>query len=58
MKWLSQITCFLLLVAPAITASASQELPDRSDPQVLIALEQSWNEAVTSQVVVYKAGTR
>jgi ketosteroid isomerase-like protein len=45
MKWLSQITCFLLLVAPAITASASQELPDRSDPQVLIALEQSWNEA-------------
>jgi ketosteroid isomerase-like protein len=37
--------CCLLASAWAVTAFASQEPPVQSDQQVLIALEQRWNEA-------------
>ena len=39
------MTCFLLLSAWVVSASASQNLPVRSDQQILIELEQAWNEA-------------
>ena len=37
--------CFVLLAAWVVSASASQNLPVRSDQQILIELEQAWNEA-------------
>ena len=45
MKWLRQLPCFLLLTACVVSAFASQDLPVRSDQQILIELEQAWNEA-------------
>ncbi len=37
--------CCVLVAACAITASASQRPPVESDQEILIKLEQSWNEA-------------
>lgn len=45
MKWLCQLLCGVLVVASGATASASQRSPVKSDQQILIELEQAWNEA-------------
>ena len=45
MKWLRPLLCFVLLAAGDVSASASQNLPVRTDQQILIELERAWNEA-------------
>jgi ketosteroid isomerase-like protein len=45
--------CCILAAASAVTASASQRLEVKSDQQVLIELERSWNEAFYRKDVVF-----
>jgi len=45
MRWLGQLPCVFILAAWVVLPSASQNLPVRSDQQILIELEQTWNEA-------------
>jgi ketosteroid isomerase-like protein len=45
--------CCVLVAACAVTASASQRSPAESDQQVLIKLEQSWNEAFYRKDVAF-----
>ena len=45
MRWLRHLLCCVLAAAWAVTPSASQSSPVKSDQQILIELEQSWNEA-------------
>jgi ketosteroid isomerase-like protein len=45
--------CCILAAASTVTASASQRLQVKSDQQVLIELEQSWNEAFYRKDVVF-----
>jgi len=45
--------CFLLAAAWAVTAFASQRPPVKSDQQVLIELEQGWNEAFYRKDVAF-----
>jgi hypothetical protein len=45
MRWLRQLLCCILALAGAVTASASQNKPVKSDQEILIELEQQWNEA-------------
>jgi ketosteroid isomerase-like protein len=45
--------CCILAAASAVSASASQRLQVKSDQQVLIELERSWNEAFYRKDVVF-----
>src|SRR3989442_15289890 len=45
MRWLRKLLCCILALAGAVTASASQNKPVKSDQEILIELEQRWNEA-------------
>jgi len=50
MTWRDSLIC-VLAAAWAVTASASQDRPVRSDQQILIELEQGWNAAFYSKDV-------
>ena len=45
--------CCVLCAAWAVTASASQRTPVESDQQILIKLEQAWNEAFYRKDVAF-----
>jgi len=45
MKWLRHLLCGVLAAAWTVAPSASQNSPVKSDQQILIELEQAWNEA-------------
>ena len=45
MGWLRHLACCVLTAACSVTASAAQTLPVESDQQILIELEQGWNDA-------------
>jgi len=53
MRWLRQLLCCVLAAAWVVTASASQSPPVKSDQQILIELEQAWNEAFYRKNVVF-----
>ena len=53
MEWLRHLLCCVLAAAWVVTASASQRLPVKSDQQVLIELEQAWNEAFYQKDVTF-----
>ena len=53
MTSLRHILCCLLAAAGAVPASASQQPPVRSDQQILIELEQGWNEAFYRKDVAF-----
>lgn len=46
MGWRRHLLCCVIAAAWAVTASASQRPPVKSDQQILVELEQGWNEAV------------
>ena len=48
--------CCVLAAAWVVTASASQEPPVKSDQQILIELEQRWNEAFYQKDVAFIEG--
>lgn len=56
MRWLRQLPCFLFLTVWVVSLSASQNLPVRSDQQILIELEQTWNEAFYRKDIPVIAG--
>jgi len=45
MRWTRHVLCYVLAIAWAAPVLAAQNSPVRSDQQILIELEQSWNEA-------------
>ena len=45
MEWLRYLVCGALLAASTVPASATQSPPVKSDQDVLIELEEAWNEA-------------
>ena len=45
MAWLRHLSCCVLAASCGVTASAAQRPPVESDQQILIKLEQGWNEA-------------
>ena len=45
MRWLRPLLCCVVATAWVATAAASQSPPVKSDQQILIELEQAWNEA-------------
>ena len=53
MRWLRQLFCCILALAGAVTASASQGKPVKSDQEILIELEQKWNEAFYHKNVTF-----
>ena len=53
MGWLPQLLCCVVATAGAVTASASQGPPVESDQQILIELEQGWNEAFYRKDVAF-----
>ncbi len=52
-KWLRRSLGCVLAVAWAVTASSAQSPPVKSDQQVLIELEQGWNEAFYSKDIAF-----
>ncbi|HBD32541.1 MAG TPA: hypothetical protein DC084_02970 [Cupriavidus sp.] len=56
MKWLRDLLCCVLAATGAVPALASQQPPVRSDQQILIELEQGWNEAFYRQDVAFIEG--
>jgi hypothetical protein len=50
---LRHLLCCSLVVAGAVTASASQRLPVQSDQEILIKLEQGWNDAFYRKNVAF-----
>ena len=53
MRWLRHLLCCVLAAAWAVTASASQRPPAKSDQQILIELEQGWNDAFYRKDVAF-----
>ena len=45
MQWLTRLLCSVLVIGWEASAFASQNQPVKSDQEVLIELEQGWNEA-------------
>ena len=45
MRWFAQLPCVLLMTIGAVSASLAQDSPVRSDQEILVELEQNWNEA-------------
>ncbi len=56
MGWPRQLLCYIVAAAWAVTASASQRPPVKSDQQILIELEQGWNEAFYRKDVAFIEG--
>ena len=52
-RWLRRLLGCVLAVAWAVTASSAQSPPVKSDQQVLIELEQGWNEAFYSKDIAF-----
>ncbi len=53
MGWPRHLLCCIVAAAWAVTASASQRPPVKSDQQILIELEQGWNEAFYRKDVAF-----
>ena len=53
MRSLRQLLCCILALAGAVAASASQGKPVKSDQEILIELEQKWNEAFYHKNVAF-----
>ena len=53
MRWPSHLLCCVLATAWTVTASTSQRPPVESDQQILIGLEQGWNEAFYRKDVAF-----
>ncbi|MCH7748688.1 MAG: nuclear transport factor 2 family protein [Acidobacteria bacterium] len=53
MTSLRHVLCCVVVAAWAIPASASQQPPVRSDQEILIELEQGWNEAFYRKDVAF-----
>ena len=53
MRWPSHLLCCVLATAWTVTASTSQRPPFESDQQILIGLEQGWNEAFYRKDVAF-----
>ena len=53
MEGLRHLLCCVLAVAWGVTASAAQRLPVKSDQQILIELEQGWNDAFYRKDVAF-----
>ena len=53
MKWLCHALCCVLAALWAVPASAGQRSPVQSDQEILIELEQGWNEAFYRQDVAF-----
>ena len=53
MRWLRPVMCCVLAAACVAIVSASQSQPVKSDQQVLIELEQGWNEAFYRKDVAF-----
>ena len=53
MRWLRHLLCCVLVAAWAVTPSASQSPPVKSDQQILIELEQRWNEAIYRKDIAF-----
>ena len=53
MIWLRHLLCCVLVATWAVTAAASQRPPVKSDQQILIELEQGWNEAFYRKDVAF-----
>jgi len=53
MRWLRHVLWGVLVVGCAATASASQRPPVMSDQQILVELEQAWNEAFYRKDVAF-----
>ena len=56
MKWLCHALCCVLAALWAVPASAGQRPPLQSDQEILIELEQGWNEAFYRQDVAFIEG--
>ncbi len=52
-RWRRRLLGCVLAVAWAVTASSAQSPPVKSDQQVLIELEQGWNEAFYSKDIAF-----
>ena len=52
-RWLRRLLGCVLAVAWAVTASSAQSPPVKSDQQILIELEQAWNEAFYSKDIAF-----
>ena len=53
MRWPSCLLCCVLATAWPVTASASQSPPVKSDQQIIIELEQGWNQAFYRKDVAF-----
>lgn len=53
MGWLRHLLCCVCATAFAAPAFASQEAPVKSDQQILVELEQGWNEAFYRKDVAF-----
>ena len=53
MGWPRRLLCCVLAGAWVVTASASQRQPVKSDQQILIELEQGWNQAFYRKDVAF-----
>ena len=53
MRWPLHLLSYVLAAAWAVTTSASQNPPVRSDQQILVELEQGWNEAFYHKDVAF-----
>ena len=53
MRWLFHLLCCVLATAWAVTVFASQSPPVKSDQEILIELEQGWNEAFYRKDVAF-----
>ncbi len=56
MKSLCHALCCALAASVAVPASAAQRLPVKSDQEILIELEQGWNEAFYRKDVAFIEG--
>ena len=53
MRWPLHLLSYVLAAAWAVTTSASQNSPVKSDQQILVELEQGWNEAFYHKDVAF-----
>jgi ketosteroid isomerase-like protein len=53
MRWVRHALCCVLAAACAVTVSASQSRPVKSDQEILIELERAWNDAFYRKDVAF-----
>ena len=56
MEWVRHLLCCVLAAGWTVAAAASQRPPAKSDQQVLIELEQGWNEAFYQKDIAFIEG--